>query len=93
MRIKVKTFGPLRRLIGNEWISLELPENATVNDVVEALIERWGVPAKELLMDEGRVSGNLIFMLNMKDVSNLGGIRTALHPDDEIIILPHVQGG
>ncbi|MFW9933628.1 MAG: MoaD/ThiS family protein [Candidatus Thorarchaeota archaeon] len=44
-------------------------------------------------MENSQISGNLIIMLNMKDISTLDGLNTTIEPNDEIIILPHVQGG
>ena len=44
-------------------------------------------------MHNDEISGNLIVMLNKKDVETLGGIDIVVHDGDEIAILPHVQGG
>lgn len=93
MYIRFKTFGPLRRVIGEREVSLEVPDASTISSVIERIIDRWGSHAEELIMDNGQVSGNLIIMLNMKDVFTLDGLNTTIQPNDEVTILPHVQGG
>ena len=93
MHIRFKSFGPLRRVIGEREVSLEVPDTSTINSVIDIIVEKWGSSAEDLLMDDGQISGNLIIMLNMKDISTLNGPNTTIQPNDEVIILPHVQGG
>ena len=53
-----------------------------------------GEELRKLIMhDDDDISGNLIVMLNKKDVETLGGIDIVVHDGDEVTILPHVQGG
>ncbi|MFX0106823.1 MAG: MoaD/ThiS family protein [Candidatus Hodarchaeota archaeon] len=93
MRVVFKSFGPLKRVLGNSQIELEVPENSTVRTVVEMAIEAGGESLRELIMQDERISGNLIILLNKRDVSTLQGVETQVNEDDEIAILPHVQGG
>ena len=74
-------------------MTLDVPSNSTISDVIDTIVQKWGPQAKELLMDRGQFSGNLIVMLNMRDISTLDGLDTPVNPNDEVIILPHVQGG
>ncbi len=93
VHVKFKSFGPLRRLIGEAVIDLEVDEESTVRQVVQRVIEEWGNAARQLILDGEKISGNLIILLNMKDVSTLGGVDIPVHENDEVAILPHVQGG
>ena len=52
-----------------------------------------GDELSRLILHDGEISGNLIVMLNKKDVETLGGIDIVVHDGDEVAILPHVQGG
>jgi molybdopterin converting factor small subunit len=72
---------------------LEVPEGSTVQHVIDKVIEIGGPEIERLIMDAGRISGNLIVMLNKKDVNTLGGVEVPVSENDEIAILPHVQGG
>lgn len=93
MQIKFKAFGPLRKFVSEKEVTLEIPDSSTVQTVIELIVNRWGSDVETLIINDGQISGNLILMLNMKDISTLDGLRTAVNPDDELIILPHVQGG
>lgn len=74
-------------------MEVDVPEGATVQQVISRVIEIGGPEIERLIMDGGRISGNLIVMLNKKDVNTLGGIEVPVSENDEIAILPHVQGG
>ncbi len=74
-------------------IDVEVPNDSTVRQVVHRVIELKGEELRKLIMHDGSISGNLIVMLNKKDVETLGGIDIVVHHGDEVAILPHVQGG
>ena len=93
MRVYFKSFGPLRRAIGESVIEVSVKEDATVWDVITVVIESTGESLSKLILDDGSISGNLIVLLNKRDITNLEGLNTRVSPDDEIAILPHVQGG
>lgn len=93
MLIRFKSFGPLRRLIRVPQVVIEVADNCRVIDVLQAVADMYGSAAQSLIFDNGKVSGNLIIMLNMKDINTLERFQTPIHPNDEITVLPHVQGG
>ncbi|TFG29219.1 hypothetical protein EU527_16210 [Candidatus Thorarchaeota archaeon] len=91
--IRFKSFGPIRRHIGKQVIQLDLPEGSTVFQVIQAVLELGDQSLRDLILDQGKISGNLIVILNKKDVSTLGGVDISVNEGDEIALLPHVQGG
>ena len=93
LKVKFKSFGPLRRVIQGKVIEIEIPEESTVRQVIDKILEMYGEDAKRLVLDGNRISGNLILMLNQKDVDTIAGEETIVKEGDEIVILPHVQGG
>lgn len=93
LKVKFKSFGPVRRLLKEKIIDIEVPDNTTVRQVVNRVVEIGGEELRRLIMHNDTISGNLIVMLNKKDVETLGGIDTVIQDGDEIAILPHVQGG
>lgn len=93
MLVRFKSFGPIRRLLDKQLIEVEVPEGTTVFQVVQIVAEIGGVKLKDLILKNGRIDGNLIVMLNKKDVSTIGGVELVVSEDDEIALLPHVQGG
>ncbi|MHA1771311.1 MAG: MoaD/ThiS family protein [Candidatus Thorarchaeota archaeon] len=93
MRILLKCFGPVRRVCGSSEILIDVKDGATVHDVIMHVIDKFGPPLRDLLMNGSHVSGNFIIMLNKRDIHTLDGMKTVVHEDDEVSILPHVQGG
>lgn len=70
-----------------------VPEGSTVRQVVDTVVKQSGEDLNKLIMDKDRISGNLIVILNRKDIDTLGGIDILVSEGDEISILPHIQGG
>ncbi len=83
----------MRRLLKEKVIDVEISDDSTVRQVVNRVVELRGEELRKLIMHNGDISGNLIVMLNKKDVETLGGIDIVVHDGDEVAILPHVQGG
>ena len=93
LKVTFKSFGPIRRLLKEKVIDIEVPNDLTVRQVVQRVIDLGGEELRKLIMHGDDISGNLIVMLNKKDVETLGGIDIVVHHGDEVAILPHVQGG
>ena len=93
MLVRFKSFGPIRRLLENQLIEVDAPEGATVLQIVQIVADLGGSALKDLILKNGNIDGNLIVMLNKKDVSTIGGVALSVSDGDEIALLPHVQGG
>ncbi|MHA2141311.1 MAG: MoaD/ThiS family protein [Candidatus Thorarchaeota archaeon] len=91
--MKFKSFGPIRRALDSQELVVDIPDGSTVRDVINRVLEIGGTELEQIVMEGNKVSGNLIIMLNKKDVATLEGENTAVAHDDEIAMLPHVQGG
>jgi len=91
--VSFKSFGPIRRALTNHVLEIEVPDDSTVRLVIDRIVEIGGDEVRRLIMEGDRISGNLIVMLNKKDVSTLEGENTPVHENDEVAVLPHVQGG
>jgi molybdopterin converting factor small subunit len=75
-------------------VSFDVDSTATVRDVIGTAIERYGSDLEDILLNkDGSISGNLIVMLNGHDTDLLRGLDTPVQRNDEIAVLPHVQGG
>jgi len=93
MLVRFKSFGPIRRLLEKQLIEVEVPEGATVLQVIQIVADLGGSALKDLIMKNGKIDGNLIVMFNKKDVSTIGGVEISVSDGDEIALLSHVQGG
>jgi MoaD family protein len=88
-----KSFGQLRRVLGNQIIEVDVPEGSTVRKVIERVITLGGPELERYIMGGNRISGNLILLLNKRDIDTLAGEDTIVKAGDELAVLPHVQGG
>lgn len=74
-------------------IELDVPEDSTVLQVIEQVVELGGESLRNMVIANGKIDGNLIIMLNKRDVTTIGGIDVLVKAGDELALLPHVQGG
>ena len=93
LRVSFKLFGLLRSILEKRVVGLDIPDNSTVRVAVDKLVEIGGIQLGAIILNGDHVSGNLIVLLNQKDIDILDGEDTLVNDGDEIILLPHVQGG
>jgi molybdopterin converting factor small subunit len=93
VQVRFNSFGPIRRTLDSQVLTIDVPDGSTVRDVVNKVLKIGGPELESIIMEGDKISGNLIIMLNKKDVTILEGEDTPVSQDDEIAMLPHVQGG
>lgn len=81
MRIPVQFFSQLKEMAGTSEIALELPEGATVADLLARLYQRFPHLEK---WDATILIGAGVHFVDRDH---------RLHPNDEIAIMPPMQGG
>ena len=80
--VKVKVFSTLREICGKEF---EI-DAKDVKEMLKKAGEKYGKEFK-------RQSRGASILVNGKNISYLGGLRTSLAPSDEAVILPPAAGG
>ncbi|TFG13330.1 tRNA (N(6)-L-threonylcarbamoyladenosine(37)-C(2))-methylthiotransferase [Candidatus Thorarchaeota archaeon] len=93
MKVNIKFFGPIRREIGSKTIAVDVPPESSVGYVIHDMAKRYGKRVRRLIMNSDGISGNLIILLNRKEIGRLDGWNTPVNEGDTITILPHIQGG
>ena len=94
VQIVFKPFGPIRRLLRKSTLELEVPEGCTVKFVIDEVLRIGGEELGRLILHKGELSGNLIVLVNRRDVRTLeDGLDVVMHEGDQVALLPHVQGG
>lgn len=83
MRIRLRSFGSLRRYLGRDLI-IEIDEGSLLRDVLLSL------PEHERLLDGLKIRDDIYVLVNGRSVSD---INTALNDGDEISIVPAIIGG
>ena len=80
MRVKVLFFAIYRDLAGADDLDLELPQGATVGQLIETVIDRLGADL---------AAGNLAVAVNQEYVHE----GPVLNDGDEVALIPPVAGG
>ena len=81
MQIQVQFFSQLKEIVGASELALELAESATIGDLLAQLYRRW--PALESW------DGSILLGAGVEFVAR----DYVIQPNDEIAIMPPVQGG
>lgn len=94
MIITVRLFTTLRELAGTKREKLEFSTVVNVEDVLDALVSRYGKEFRDYLYDEEkRVRSHLQLLVNGKSVGLLEDVKTMLKDGDQLAIIPPVGGG
>jgi molybdopterin converting factor small subunit len=97
VRVKVIFFGLIRRYVSDKNETVELPEGATVGDLIDALAREHGPEFHEHLIDpDGKVKGEVFITVDGLNVASQAGLETALAPGSEshiVLVGPVVTGG
>jgi MoaD family protein len=94
MKIKVKLFSHLRSITGLKEVDLELNDGATLKDVLEALICKFGSKFEEAVknMRTGEYAPFLI-MVGKREVSTQTNLNYEVKDGEEVYLLEPVGGG
>ena len=91
MTVTVKLFGGLRELVGESSISISLPLEATVADLLAKL--RCDFPKLYEKLQPGLTKGYLNALVDGRNARSLDGFDTPLSSGSTIAFLPPVGGG
>lgn len=93
--INVKTILGLVNIIGNKKEQkISLDEGANVSDLIDKLVEIYGLELETNLFDHSRITNAGIAMfINGRNIFALNGLETKLNDNDEFLIFPPLCGG
>jgi MoaD family protein len=94
MKVHLKIFLPaLPEAIGSNKLDVEF-SGATVNDLIEHLVERYGKKAKRALLDEKGAFDPLVqVLLNGEEWVTSDQLDTTLHEGDQLMLMMMMAGG
>jgi len=92
MRVKVRVFGRLTDIFGDE-VDVKLEPNAKVRDLLAKLEEKTLSVEKEALTRYERDESELTTLLNGRNIQTLKSLETPLKDWDVVVLLPPVIGG
>lgn len=92
--MKVNFYATLRDVTGQKTVDIDLPENATVRQLVDAMVERYPLLRDKLLNQDDKLWGHVHVFINGRDAPFLNDeLQTVIKPDDTISVFPAVGGG
>jgi molybdopterin converting factor small subunit len=92
MQVTIQYSGQLKLAVGLADERLELPEGATLEELVRELAERHDNGARRFFVDEaGAPQPTLMLVVNNRQVP--AGTRQALADGDEVMLLQPISGG
>lgn len=94
MRVVVKFFSTLREIVDKKEIHIEMPNEATVEDLLKKLSEKYGEDFREYVYEKtGNIRPYLHLLIDGQSITQLQGIKTKLHDNCALAIFPPVGGG
>ena len=92
--MKVNFYATLRDVVGQKTVDIDIPENATVRQLVDTVVERYPLLRDKLLNQEDNLWGHVHVFINGRDAPFLDDkMKTVIKSDDSISIFPAVGGG
>ena len=92
--MKVNFYATLRPIVGQKTVELPIEDEATVQDVLETIVEKYPDMRKELMDENGQLLGHVHLFINGRDAPYLENMmETKIEPTDKIDVFPAVGGG
>lgn len=92
--MNVNFYATLRQVAGCKSVEFPLPAGATVQRLLDAVLERFPGMAGKLLDDQGRLYPHVHIFINGRDAPYLDrALETPLEKDDAVDLFPAVGGG
>ena len=92
--MNVNFYATLRVVTGMKTVDINIPENATVRQLVDAIIIRYPLMRDKLLQENGNLWGHVHVFINGRDAPFLDDqLETVIKQTDTVSIFPAVGGG
>lgn len=94
MEITVRYFTILSKITQKRQETIGLREDATIDDMLTILSERYGDDFKKYVSLGREKKGlQLVFLLNGQDIAQFSGLKTRLNDGDTVAVMPPIAGG
>jgi len=93
-RVRVRFYATFRPIVGGKHVDLPVADDATVGDLLDAILERWPALREHLIDANGGLSKRANLFVDGRAVRFLpNALETLLEPSQEIDCFPAVAGG
>ena len=92
--MKIDFYATLRDVTGQKTVEIDLPENATIRQLVDEIVTLYPLMRTKLLDENGDLWGHVHVFINGRDAPFLeNALQTVIKASDTISIFPAVGGG
>lgn len=93
IELRLMALPKLAKALGNKRLEIDFPGD-TVADLVDYLVERYGSPAREALLDEeGKLDAIIQILVNEKEWVVHENLDVPVKDGDSVILMLLVVGG
>lgn len=92
MQVTFSATGPLKRMLNQGELLLEVPPGTKVAGALEEVVQKLGQQAASILPEEGTLRPGIVVVVN-DEMLRRGGAEHELHDGDELTVLMPVAGG
>jgi molybdopterin synthase subunit MoaD len=93
MKVQVKFLASLYDVTKVLKTEIELPDNATVMDLIKTIDKAVSPNFSSVILDDGKLKDQYVVLINGRSIDFLGGLGTRLSNGDEVTFLPPAGGG
>ena len=94
METTIRYFTVLREFTGKRQEKIKIKEGSTVEDMLALLVNNYGAQFKKhVFPPKGKKGLQLVLLLNNQDITQLNGLKTALHDGDTVSLILPIAGG
>jgi molybdopterin synthase sulfur carrier subunit len=91
--LEVRFYATLRHIVGAKRIDVPLPDDATVLDLAQALVDRFPDLQEHVFDASGAIARSVHFMIHGRNARWLDGAATVIEPHHTVDVFPPVAGG
>jgi len=92
--VKVSFYATIRAIVGTKTLEIDLPEGASIQDLLDRSIERCPPLGEKLLDPNGKLTRSVQVFVDGRSASHLpDGLKTKLRADQSVDIFPAIAGG
>ena len=92
--MQVNFYATLRQVVNAKTVTFDLPEGATVKNLLDEMIRCFPALKAEMLDEQGNLFQHVHIFVNNRDASFLeNGMDTPLKSEDAVGVFPAVGGG
>tara|TARA_B100002003_G_scaffold212367_1_gene209431 strand:- start:346 stop:708 length:363 start_codon:yes stop_codon:yes gene_type:complete len=89
----IKFYSTLRDIAGKRIVEFDIPQGATIQQLVADIVECYPMMRRDLLNDHGKIYGHVHIFVDGRDVPFVSDNRSEVISNNSIVDIFHAIGG